>query len=126
MSHWSAALALALIGDQDSIEALGKALLEGNELLKQATCEALALHPSEGHAMLKEAMNINDIVARRSAVLGLKRIGAKDWVLALLDLAYVGDTQWIVRSAAEEAIQELATPLCDLPNRSRPLSKQRG
>jgi HEAT repeat protein len=120
---WSAALALALIGDQESIEALGKAILEGNELLKQATCEALALHPSEGHEMLKEAMNINDIVARRSAVLGLKRIGAKDWVLTLLDQAYVGDTQWIVRNAAEEAIQELRNPTVRSPQSLPPIEQ---
>ena len=73
--------------------------------------------------MLKEAMNINDIVARRSAVLGLKRIGAKDWVLALLDLAYVGDTQWIVRSAAEEAIQELRNPSVRSPQSLLPIEQ---
>lgn len=120
---WSAALALALIGDKESIDALGKALLEGNELLKQATCEALALHPSEGHGMLKEAMGINDIVARRSAVMGLKRIGAKDWVLELLDQAFANDTQWIVRSAAEEAAKELRNPTIRSPQSIPPVDQ---
>lgn len=112
--RWASALALALIGDQNSVEALGRALLEGNEGMRRAVCEALALHPTDGHAMLKEAVSDQDVVIRRGAVAGLLRVGNLPWVLELLDKAFVEDSQWLVRSAAEAAAKDLRTP----PDRS--------
>ncbi len=108
--RWAAALALAVIGDQNSIEGLAVALVEGNEQLRRAVCETLALHPAEGHAMLKDAIKDKDVVVRRGAVAGLKRVGPEPWVLELLDNAFLNDTQWVVRNAAETAAQELRNP----------------
>lgn len=105
--RWAAVLALALIGDTAALETLGKALLEGDEQLKRAVCEALAIHPAEGHPILRDAITFDDVVVRRYAVAGLKRIGNQPWVLALLEKAFMEDTQWIVRSAAEAALEEL-------------------
>ncbi|HLB49899.1 MAG TPA: HEAT repeat domain-containing protein [Anaerolineales bacterium] len=112
--RWAAALALALVGDQNSVEALGRALLEGNEGIRRALCEALSLHPTDGHDMLKEAIADQDVVIRRWAIAGLLRVGNQPWVLELLDKAFVEDSQWIVRSAAEAAAKDLRTP----PDRS--------
>ncbi len=116
--RWAAALALAVIGDQNSIEGLAVALVEGNEILRRAACEALALHPAEGHKMLQDAIKDKDVVVRRGAVAGMKRIGPEPWVLALLDNAFLNDTQWLVRNAAEAAAQELRNPPDHFPEPS--------
>ncbi|MBI3242711.1 MAG: HEAT repeat domain-containing protein [Chloroflexi bacterium] len=108
--RWAAALALAVIGDQNSLEGLAVALVEGNEQLRRAVCEALALHPAEGHKMLQDAIKDKDVVVRRGAVAGMKRVGPAPWVLELLDNAFLNDTQWLVRNAAEAAAQELREP----------------
>nr|MBI2905684.1 HEAT repeat domain-containing protein [Chloroflexota bacterium] len=113
--RWAGLLALAVIGDNASIEALGTSLLEGDEALRRAVCQALALHPTEGHAMLKEAIADSDVTIRRGAVAGLQRIGNLPWVLEALDHAYANDTQWLVRSAAEAAANELRTPPDNFP-----------
>lgn len=105
--RWAAALALAIIGTLPALEALGTWLLEGDEHQRLAAGTVLALHPSEGHAMLRDAIEDQDTTVRRAAVLGLRRIGAEDWVMELLQQAFVGDPQWIVKSAAEDATQFL-------------------
>jgi len=109
-ARWTAGLALAVIGDQNSIEALGRALLEGNENMRRAVCEALALHITDGQAMLKEALADSDVVLRRGAVAGMLRVGKQDWVMERLEKMYIEDSQWIVRSAAEAAFHDLQTP----------------
>ena len=111
----AAALALALLGDKAAMDGLAAALIEGRELLRRSVCEALALHPSEGHPMLKDGIKDKDTVIRRGAVSGLQRVGNQPWVLQLLDEAYERDTQWIVRSAAEVAARELREPPDRLP-----------
>lgn len=108
--RWAAALALALIGDGAAIEALGRMLIEGNEGLKRTVCEALALHPNDGHTMLREAAVEEDVAMRRGALAGLARIGNQPWVIELLNQAFNTDSQWIIRTAAEATLNDLRDP----------------
>ncbi len=51
----AACLALGAIGSDTALEGLGQALLGGDEELRLAAAEALAIHPDEGYGMLREA-----------------------------------------------------------------------
>lgn len=108
--RWAAALALAIIGDPPAIDALGRMLVEGNEGLRRAACEALALHTTDGYALLRDALVDEEVASRRGAVVGLGRIGPQPWVIELLDKASISDNQWIVKQSAELVVKDLRTP----------------
>ena len=105
--RWAAALALVLIGNLPALESLGTKLLEGDEHQRIAVGKVLAMHPSEGHPMLRDAIEDQDTIVRRAAVLGLRRIGPEKWVLDLLEDSFLNDPEWIVKNAAEDASQYL-------------------
>ena len=71
--------------------------------MKPATAEALAQCGEEGVAYLHEAVESEDVMVRRAAVLGLAQAEARD---VLLEVARE-DEQWIVRSGAAAALDEL-------------------
>lgn len=100
----SACLSLAKIGNKQSMEILGSALLKGSEDLRRAVAEALAVDPGEGHEMLKDASEMDDLLVRRSAVFGLALID-QDWAKTVLKKLALEDKEWIVRSAATEIIE---------------------
>ncbi|HIE24428.1 MAG TPA: NACHT domain-containing protein, partial [Anaerolineales bacterium] len=101
----AAALALSAIGTDDALNALAVALMQGEENLRRATAEAFANHPVEGWEMLKEAIEIDDILVRRSAVYGLARI-EKPWAKELLSRTRTEDKEWAVRDIAADAIEK--------------------
>jgi HEAT repeat protein len=105
----AASLALAALGIETALESLGEALLNGVEEVRVAAAEALAIHIDEGHAMLKEAATLDDLLTRRAAVFGLARIPA-DWARELLETMQVDDNQWVVRGAAAEALEKITNP----------------
>jgi len=57
--------------------------------------------------MLRDAIDDQDTIVRRAAVLGLRRIGSEKWALDLLENSFLNDPEWIVKNAAEDAIQYL-------------------
>lgn len=125
--RWAAALALALIGDSASIEALGRMLLEGNEGLKRTVCEALALNPNDGHTLLRESISEGDVALQRGAIAGLVRIGNQPWVIELLEKAFnSSEGQWIVRNAAEAGINDLREPPDDRTPKPMPSFEHTG
>jgi energy-coupling factor transporter ATP-binding protein EcfA2 len=105
----AACLALASIGTESSLEGLGQILLEGDEAVRLASAEALASHPSEGHGMLRDAIELNNLLTRRAAVFGLARI-REPWAMQILQQIQVEDDQWVVRGAAAEAIERRVNP----------------
>jgi HEAT repeat protein len=121
--RWAAALALAIIGDPPAIDALGRMLVEGNEGLRRAVCEALALHITDGHALLRDALVDEEVASRRGAVVGLGRLGPQPWVLELLDKASISDDQWIVKSSAELVVKDLRNPPDRAPKPLPPFDK---
>ncbi len=110
----AACLALAAIGTEDALQGLGQALLAGEEPVRIAAAEALAIHPDEGYAMLREAAEIDDLLTRRAAMFGLARI-PEDWALQLLEKVQVEDDQWVVRGAAAEAADRRRNPPWRIP-----------
>ena len=83
---------------------LARVLMEGDEMLGPVVAEALAQCGKEGVAFLREAVVSEDVIVRRAAVFGLAQIEARD----LLERVAREDSQWIVRSAASAAMDELA------------------
>ena len=82
---------------------LGRVLLEGDDKLKPAAAEALAIRGEEGVTFLHEVIESQDVMARRAAVFGLAQIGARE----LLEKVAREDEQWIVRSAASTVLEEI-------------------
>jgi HEAT repeat protein len=100
-------LALVAIGTEKSIEAVARALLQGDEELRRAAAEALANDPLEGHAMLKEGATLADIMLRRAVVHGLSRID-QPWAIETLQHMQLEDDQWAVRNLANQYLEQQA------------------
>lgn len=105
----AACLGLVGIGTESALEALGQILLEADEDVRLASAEALACHPDEGHGMLQDAVEMDNLLTRRAAVFGLARV-EEDWALEILDKVVVEDEQWVVRGAAAEAAERRRDP----------------
>lgn len=102
----AAGMALGAIGTDEALEAMVVALTEGSEGLRQAVAEALAAIPDEGYPILYDAINHSDMMLRRAAAFGLRRIRTT-WAIIALYRAFLEDEQWYVRSAAQQAFQEI-------------------
>jgi hypothetical protein len=94
---------LPRLGTDAATRWLARIFLEAEEKLSIVAAEELAQCGKEGADFLREAVESNDTVARRAAVFGLARIGARD----VLRKVAREDEQWIVRSAATMALDEL-------------------
>jgi HEAT repeat protein len=99
-------LALVAIGTENSLEAVARALLQGDEELRRAAAEALANDPHEGHAMLREGATLADILVRRAVVHGLARVG-QPWAIDTLQRMQVEDDQWAVRNLANQYLEQM-------------------
>ncbi|HLV34106.1 MAG TPA: HEAT repeat domain-containing protein [Spirillospora sp.] len=102
----AAAMALGAIGNDEALEALVIALTESSEQVRQATAETLAIIPDEGHPILNDAINHDDMLVRRAATFGLRRVATR-WAINALYRAFLEDEQWYVRSAAQQAFYDL-------------------
>ncbi|MEA3341498.1 MAG: HEAT repeat domain-containing protein [Chloroflexota bacterium] len=78
-------------------------LLEGDDALRPLAAERLAQCGDQGRAILIEAAKSEDVIIRRGAVAGLAQIKAQE---ALEKIARE-DEQWIVRSAATAALENM-------------------
>jgi HEAT repeat protein len=115
----AACLALVAIGTDKSLEAVARALLQGDEELRRAAAESMANDPKEGHAILKEGATLADIMLRRAVVHGLAHVGEL-WAIELLQKIQVDDDQWAVRNLANQYLEQLATPGSRLPRKLTP------
>jgi HEAT repeat protein len=100
----AACIALVAIGSNEALEIVAHVLLNADEDLRRAAAEALANHPGEGHAMLKDGVTLKDILLRRAVMYGLARVD-EPWAIELLQQAQVQDDQWVVRNAAAESLE---------------------
>jgi hypothetical protein len=100
----AACLALVAVGTTSAIDSVGAALLQGDENLRRFAAEALANHPQDGHAMLKEGAAMDDLLVRRAVDYGLGRVD-QPWADELLAKLQVEDKEWIVRTSATEVIE---------------------
>jgi HEAT repeat protein len=117
----AACLALGVIGGNAALETVATVLVQGEESLRQVAAEVLADFPDEGHETLREGAAFDDILVRRAVVFGLAKV-RQPWAEALLDKMQVEDSQWVVRDAAEHALQQLRQPHPAIPAPLPPLA----
>ena len=99
----AACLALVSIGDTSALETVATLLLHGDDYSRRAAAEALANHPKEGHAILKDGAIMEDMLVRHSVVYGLARID-QTWAVEILEKMQAEDDQWNVRNSAGEML----------------------
>lgn len=102
----AAALGLSALRTDEALTAVIEAFTEGSEHMRQAIAETLADMPDEGYSVLYDAIQDQEMLLRRAAVFGLKRVKST-WALIAIYRAFLEDQQWYVRSAAQLAFQEL-------------------
>jgi hypothetical protein len=102
----AAGMALGAVGTEEALEAMLIAFTEGSEQVRQAMAEAFAAMPNDGYSILFEAVVDQDMMLRRASVFGLRRIRTT-WALISIYRAFLEDEQWYVRSAAQQAFQEI-------------------
>lgn len=115
----TAGMALGAIGTDDALEAMVNAFITGSEPLRRAMAEAFAALPRDGYEMLYEGVNSPDMLLRRAAIFGLRRIRTT-WSLISIYRAFLEDEQWYVRSAAQEAFQEIQYGKVSNPTQAYP------
>jgi len=96
--------ALSITRTEASEEVLIHTLLEASPPLRRTAAESLARMGETGYQILQEALEETDTLVRRAALAGLELID-EPWVDELLDEIQRKDTEWLVRSAAEEQIK---------------------
>lgn len=111
----AAILALSRIGTKSAMEAIATVLLSGSETMRRAAAEGLSMQPEEGYPALEEGSQMEDLLVRRAAVYGLAQIN-ESWSRELLTKLQVEDEQWVVRSAATEALENLTRPNPRIPH----------
>lgn len=101
----AACIGLGAAGGEQALDGLVLMLTEGSEPLRQLAAEALACHSEAGWPLLHEAIQADDMLLRRAAIFGLRRLRTT-WAQIEIYRALLGDAQWYVRSAAQQAYQE--------------------
>jgi HEAT repeat protein len=101
--------ALGAIGTEAALDAMTEGLLQRDRDLQRAIAEALAALPGEGHALLREAIESDDLELRYAAVFGLARIRAA-WAITRIYRTQLEDSEPYVRIAAEQAFNLAENP----------------
>jgi hypothetical protein len=122
MVQQAAIPALASIGTKSAIDALLQTLIQSSEDLRRLAAEGLACFPEIGYPALKEGSTHEDILIRRAVVYGLARVN-QDWSMEILQKMQMEDEQWVVRSAATQALEELQSKNIHLPCPFPPLNE---
>ena len=102
----AAVLALGAIWNPSAIQAVTDALVSEDEALQLTAAEIMAHKPAEGHQILREAIESDNLLIRRSAVFGFAQIN-EDWSRDILERITIEDSQWVVRNAAAQAVEAM-------------------
>jgi HEAT repeat protein len=97
--------ALGALGGDRALDGLVRGLQDEEELLRRVAAETLAAVGGEGHELLREAGESDDIHIRRAGVHGLGAV-REPWALDLIQRIAAEDEEWYVRSAAIEALEQ--------------------
>lgn len=117
----AALYALANIKTKECLDAIASVLLSGTEEMRRTAAETLAFLPEEGYPALKEGSTVEDLLVRRAVVFGLQRVN-QPWARLLLEKMEIEDGQWVVRSAATQALEEIRNPNPRIPQPLTPLT----
>jgi HEAT repeat protein len=98
--------ALGAVGGDPAIDGLVQGLQDQDELVRRIAAEVLAIVGGEGHDLLREGVNTDDMYIRRASTFGLGRID-EPWAIQIVDELRREDEEWFVRSAATEVIDRV-------------------
>jgi len=115
-------LALSTFEEEKAVHELARILLNGEENVRQLVAECLAFNPSIGSEILQDAVTMDDIVVRRSAINGLVKLNNL-WAIQTLKNLMIQDSQWVVRNSATQALEYLEAENPFIPDRKLPLSE---
>lgn len=117
---YMACMALVAINTQKSLEIVTTAILNASEEVRRAAAEALSQHEEEGHAVLKDAIKMEDLLVRRASVFGLAKVN-QPWADILLNEIQIEDSQWVVRSAAAQVLEDKQNIQIIVPRPFKPI-----
>lgn len=101
----SAVEALGDTGTSGAVRLLRDTMLQADDHLLPSIAEALS-KTAEGLEVLKEAVDSESLLIRRTAAQGLGRVD-QPWVKEILEKLAREDSEWLVRSSAEIALNAL-------------------
>ncbi|MEN4013232.1 MAG: HEAT repeat domain-containing protein [Bellilinea sp.] len=107
--RYAACFSLACFDTNEGLEARLSCIHYADESLRLAASETLAMDARIGHEKLRELMQSEDLLVRRSAIFGMSTIN-ENWVVDILEKTAVEDSQWVVRNAAGQALENLQKP----------------
>ncbi|PKN84339.1 MAG: hypothetical protein CVU46_14475 [Chloroflexi bacterium HGW-Chloroflexi-8] len=101
-----------------SLDALARLLLSSDENIRKLIAECLAIMGKQSEELLKDAITMDDILVRRSAIFGLVKLN-KPWSYDIIEKLTTEDSQWVIRDLATQAIDYLNSRT-KLPIKNRP------
>jgi HEAT repeat protein len=111
--------ALGCTRSKAAIEALIRTLLESHATARRLAAEALGRMGGEGHEILREALTEDEVLVRRAALYGLAQV-SEGWINETLEEVIRRDSEWFIRSTAEEILSErMAVPAPEKIRRTR-------
>jgi HEAT repeat protein len=101
-----AAVGLSGVRTEDAYEEMAVAITSGPEPVRQVIAEAFAAIPEPGYPTLYEAASDEDLLLRRYAIFGLRRVNTP-WALLTVYRAFLEEKQFYVKSAAQQAFLDM-------------------
>jgi HEAT repeat protein len=102
----AAGMGLSVVNSEKALEAMVLEFTQGTEKVQQALAIAFAAMPEDGYPILFDAIEDPEMLVRRAAVFGMRRLRTT-WALIAIYRAFLEDEQWYVRSAAQQTFQEI-------------------
>lgn len=87
-----------------SLEVLMDIMIAGSEVERLFAAECLASRPQDGYSILKETLQVEDVLIKRAGVFGLSQV-REDWAQDLLRSTTILDGEWLVKNAASQALE---------------------
>ena len=107
-------LVLSTNSDEVNLDSLARLLLSADENIRKLISQCLANMNEQANDVLKDAITMDDILVRRSAIYGLVHLN-DIWVYDILKKLTVEDSQWVIRDMANQAFEYINTPKVILP-----------
>lgn len=87
-----------------SLEFLMDIMIAGSEVERLFAAECLAFRPNDGYSILKETLQVEDVLIKRAGVFGLSQV-KEDWAQDLLRNTTILDGEWLVKNAASQSLE---------------------
>lgn len=105
-----------------SLDLLMDTLISGSEVERFCAAECLAYRPDDGYSVLKETLQVEDLLIKRAGVFGLSQV-REEWSEDLLRSTTILDGEWLVKNAAAQALEVITHPQLFLPSKQVPPSQ---